>query len=133
KNCSVSLSSELPAAVGKPGWAKAGLRKVGALVERHGWVAWVGAILVGVVAGLLWALDHAAPAEKDQTRPVIAPGQETADRREGQPATPPPSPLLPPTPRKEPEPPASGGGGPPQKPVPTPQGQGPPLLTSGEF
>jgi DNA-binding helix-hairpin-helix protein with protein kinase domain len=97
------------AAVGKLGWAKAGLRKVGALVERHGWVAWLGAILVGAVAGLLWALDHAAPAEKDQTRPVIAPGHETADRREGQPATPPPSPLLPRTPRKEPEaePPAS--------------------------
>jgi DNA-binding helix-hairpin-helix protein with protein kinase domain len=41
------------ATVGKPGRVEAGLRKVGALVERHGWVAWLGAILVGTVAGLL--------------------------------------------------------------------------------
>jgi DNA-binding helix-hairpin-helix protein with protein kinase domain len=61
------------AAVGKPGWVEAGLGKVGALVERHGWVAWLGAILVGAVAGLLWALEHpAAPAAKDRPPPVTA-------------------------------------------------------------
>jgi hypothetical protein len=103
------------AAVGKPGWAEAALRKVGALVERHGWVAWPGAILVSTVAGLLWALQHAAaPAPMDQARPV------TADRREGKPATPPAAP-----------PPAPEGGGRPREPVPAPPG--PPLLTPGEF
>jgi serine/threonine protein kinase len=75
------------AAVGKPGWAEAGLGKVGTLVERHGWIAWVGAILVGTVAGVLWALEHGvAPAAKEQTQPVAA------DGREEEPATPP---LLP--------------------------------------
>jgi serine/threonine protein kinase len=120
------------AAVGKPGWAEAGLGKVGALVQRHGWVAWLGAILVGTVAGLLWALEHAAvPAPKDQTRLV------TADRREGRPATPSPSPLLPRTftPRKGPAtpPPAPVGGGRPQEPGPAAPGPLPPLLTPGEL
>ena len=118
------------AAVAKPGLAEAGLRKVGSLVERHGWVAWPGVILVGTVAGLLWALQHAAaPAAKDQARPV------TADRREGKPTTPPPSPLLrtftlekgpaapPPAPVRS--------GRPREEPVPAPPG--PPLLTPGEF
>ena len=103
------------AAVGKPGWAEGGLGKVGALVERHGWVAWLGAILVGTVAGLLWALEQAAaPAPKDQTRPLLS---QTF------------------TPKKGPEaqPPAPVGGGRPQKPVPAPPGPLPPLLTPGEF
>jgi hypothetical protein len=119
----------LPAApVGKPGWGEAGLGKVGTLVERHGWVAWLGAILVGTVAGLLWALEHAAaPAAKDQTPPV------TADRREGEPATPPPAPL-PPRPftvENGPAPPAAPvGNGRPAEPVPPPQG--PPLAGTGD-
>jgi serine/threonine protein kinase len=80
------------AAVAAPGRVEAGLRKVGTLVQRHGWVAWLGAILVGTVAGMLWALEHAAePGTQHQTPPV------TADRGEEEPATSPSVPLLPPT------------------------------------
>jgi hypothetical protein len=127
------------AAAAKPGWAEAGLGKVGAVVQRHGWIAWLGAILVGAVAGILWALEHAAaPAAKDQGRtagaaarrrpePAAAPAAKdqdrpaTADRREGKPATPPPSPPPKSTPRKGPAPPpAPVRDGRPQAPAPAP-------------
>jgi hypothetical protein len=109
------------AAVSKPGWAAAGLGKVGSLVERHGWVAWLGAILVGTVAGMLWALERgAAPAAKDQTRTVAA------DRREANPAASPPLPQTL-TPKKGPE--VAAGGGRPEAPVATRPGS--PLAGAG--
>jgi hypothetical protein len=59
------------AAAAKPGWVEAGLRTVGGLVERHGWLAWVGAILVGTVAGVLWALEHAAEPAATNPGPAV--------------------------------------------------------------
>src|SRR5207248_8690924 len=103
------------AAVEKRGWAEAGLGMVGAVVERHGWVAWLGAILVGTVAGMLWTLERASAP--DQTPPV------TADRRGGKPAPPSPPPLLTGTvtPMKGPAAPAPAGSGRPEAPVPAPR------------
>ncbi len=113
---------------GKPGSVAAVLQMVGALVQRHSWVAWPGAILVGTVAGLLWALQHAAaPDAKEQTRLA------TADRPEEKPAPPPPAPLLPRTFTLKNEPAAPPPGpvvrGRPQEPVPAPPG--PPLAGAG--
>jgi serine/threonine protein kinase len=63
-----------PVAVKKPGWVEAGLRRVGAALGRHGWAAWLGAILVGSVAGLLWALEH-RPVPTPQEQPPPGPGR----------------------------------------------------------
>jgi hypothetical protein len=115
------------AAVERRGWAEAGLGKVGGMVERHGWVAWFGAILVGTVAGMLWALERAgAPAATDQTR------QLTAGRREANPAATSPPALLPgPVTTKGPalSPLAPLESGRPKGPVPVPPGS--PLAGAG--
>jgi hypothetical protein len=46
----------------------AGLRRLGAALERREWAAWLGAGLVGAVGGMLWALHHppAPPVARDE-------------------------------------------------------------------
>jgi hypothetical protein len=57
----------------KIGWAAAGLRRVGAALDRRSWVAWLGAALVGAVAGLLWALTHPPPPVEQAQAPRPSP------------------------------------------------------------
>jgi hypothetical protein len=61
-------------ALARPAGVEAGFQAVGALVERQGWLPWLGTALVGIVAGLLWALNQpaspdAAPAAESRSRP----------------------------------------------------------------
>ncbi|MGH7223743.1 MAG: helix-hairpin-helix domain-containing protein, partial [Gemmataceae bacterium] len=54
----VPTSSSAPS-----GGAELVLQAIGASLERRGWLMWVGVALIGVVAGIVYALQHALPGK----------------------------------------------------------------------
>lgn len=53
----------MPEPASSSGGAEVVLQVIGASVERRGWLVWVGVALLGAVAGIVYALQHALPGK----------------------------------------------------------------------
>ena len=57
------LKAEPIFSVSASGGAELVLQAIGASLEHRGWLAWIGVALLGVVAGIVYALQHALAAK----------------------------------------------------------------------